>query len=168
MLALIASHMMNNCYFYCVECHTIFTTPYAHYAWIVLHLPHVFRHFILHGVVNDSYAYHRPFIEKFVNACYDFEVDAYYLATHICISTSHLHACPHDIFACARLICLHAMSQSFVKPYAMLDDDTYLVNHLLNAWFCTNANHICFFQLFVVLALFEGITRWCDIGECPL
>lgn len=52
MLALIASHMMNNCSFYCVECHTIFTTPNAHYAWIVLHLTHVFRHFILFGVVN--------------------------------------------------------------------------------------------------------------------
>ena len=36
------------------------------------------------------------------------------------------------------------MSQSFVKPYALHDDDTCLVNHLLNAWFCTNANHICF------------------------
>ena len=62
MLDLIASHMMNNCSFYCVECHTIFTTPSAHYAWIVLHLSHVFRHFILFGVVNNSYAYHRPFI----------------------------------------------------------------------------------------------------------
>jgi hypothetical protein len=61
MLDLIASHMMNNCSFYCVECHTIFTTPCAHYAWIVLHLPHVFRHLIFFGVVNDSYAYHRPF-----------------------------------------------------------------------------------------------------------
>ena len=58
MIDLIASHMMNNCSFYCVECHTIFTTPYAHYAWIVLHLTHVFRHLILFGVVNDSYAYH--------------------------------------------------------------------------------------------------------------
>ena len=55
MLDLIASHMMNNCSFYSVECHTIFTTPYAHYAWIVLHLTHVCRHFILFGVVNDSY-----------------------------------------------------------------------------------------------------------------
>ena len=44
MLALIASHMMNNCSFFCVECHTIFTTPYARIAWIVLHLIHVFRH----------------------------------------------------------------------------------------------------------------------------
>ena len=32
MLALIASHMMNNCSFYCVECHTIFTTTHARYA----------------------------------------------------------------------------------------------------------------------------------------
>ena len=87
------SHMMNNCFFYCVECHTIFTTPYAHYAWIALHLTHVFRHFILFGVVDDSYAYHRIFIEKFVNACYDLEVDAYSLVTHICISTSHLNTC---------------------------------------------------------------------------
>ena len=50
MIDLIASHMMNNCSFYCVECHTIFTTPHAHYAWIVLHMTHVFRHFILFGV----------------------------------------------------------------------------------------------------------------------
>ena len=101
MIHLIVSHMMYNFSFYCVECHTIFTTPYAHYAWNVLHLTHVFRRFILFGVVNPSYAYHRPFIEQFVNACYDLEVDAYALVTHICISTSHLHACSHDIFACA-------------------------------------------------------------------
>ena len=93
MIDLIASHMMNNCSFDCVECHSIFTTPYAHYAWIVLHLTHVFRHLIFLGVVNDSYAYHRPFIEKFVNACYELEVDAYSIVTHICITTSHLHAC---------------------------------------------------------------------------
>jgi len=34
-IALIASHMLNNCSSHCVECHDIFTTPYAHYAWIV-------------------------------------------------------------------------------------------------------------------------------------
>ena len=113
MIHLIASHMMNNCYFYCVECHSIFTTPYAHYAWIVLHLTHVFRHIILFGVVNDSYAYHRPFVERFMHVCYDLEVDAYSLVTHICIYTSHLLTCPHDIFACARLICLHVMWKSF-------------------------------------------------------
>ena len=144
MLDLIASHIMNNCSFYCVECHTIFTTPYARIGWIVLHLIHVFRHLTFFGVVNDSYAYHRPFIEQFVNACYDLEVDAYSLDTHTCITTSHLHTCPHDIFACAPLICLHAMSQSFAKPYALHDDDTCWVNHHLNAWFCTNANHIVF------------------------
>ena len=99
----------------------------------VMHLSHVFRHFILFDVVNDSYAYHRPFIECLMLVCYDLEVDAYYLVTHICVTTSHLHACPHDIFACARLICLHAMSQSFVTPYTLHDDDTWLVNHLLNA-----------------------------------
>ena len=60
MIDLIASHMMNNCSFYYVECQTIFTTPYAHYSWIVL--PHVFRHFVFYGVVNDSYAYHRPLL----------------------------------------------------------------------------------------------------------
>ena len=135
MIDLIASHMMNNCSFYCVECHTMFTTPYAHYAWIVLHLTHVFRHLIFLGVVNDSYAYHRPFIEHFVNAYYEFEVDASSLVTHICITTSHSHACPHDFFACSRLICLHAMSQSFVTPYDLHDDDTCLVTHLLNAYF---------------------------------
>ena len=124
MLDLITSHMMNNCPFYCVECHTIFTTPYARYARIVLHLTHVFRHLIFFGVVNDSYAYNGPFVERFMHDCYDHEVDAYSLVTHICITTSHLHACPHDTFACARLICLHAMPQSFVTPYALHDDDT--------------------------------------------
>ena len=68
MLDLITSHMLNNCSFYCVEYHTIFTTHYARYAWIVLHLTHVFRHFILFGVVNDSYDYRRPFIEQFMHA----------------------------------------------------------------------------------------------------
>ena len=155
MIHLIASHMMNNCSFYCVECHTIFTTPYARYAWIVLHLTHVFRHLIFLGVVNDSYAYHRPFIEHFAHACYEPKVDAYSLDTLICISTSNLHACPHDIFACARLIYLHAMSQSFVTPYALHDDDTCLVNHLLNAWFCTNANHICFSKCLLSLLLLK-------------
>ena len=115
----------------------------------------MFRHFILFGVVNASYAYHRPFIERFAHACYDFEVDAYSIVIHICISTSHLHTCPHDIFACARLICLHAMSQSFVKPYALHDDDTCLVNHLLNAWFCTSANHICFSKCLLSLLLLK-------------
>ena len=110
MLALIASHMLNSCSFYCVECHTIFTTPYERYAWIVSYLTHVFRHLILFGVVNDSYAYHRPFVKNFMHVCYDLEVDAYSLVTHICISTSHLHACPHDIFDCAQLICLHAVT----------------------------------------------------------
>jgi hypothetical protein len=114
MLDLIASHIMNTCSFHCVECHTIFTTPYAHYAWFVLHLTHVFRHFIFFGVVNDSYAYHRPFIERFVHDCYHFEVDACSLVTHISISTSHLHACFHDVLDCAQFICLHAMSQTFV------------------------------------------------------
>ena len=37
LLDLIASHMMNNFSFYCVECHNIFTTPHARYVWIVLH-----------------------------------------------------------------------------------------------------------------------------------
>ena len=72
MLDLIASHMMNNCSFYCVECHTIFTTPNAHYDWIVLHLTHVFRHLIMFGVVNASYAYHRPFVESLMHAFYEF------------------------------------------------------------------------------------------------
>ena len=94
--------------------------------------------------MNDSYAYHRSFIEQFVNACYELEVDASSLVTHICITTSHLHACFHDDLDFARYICLHAMSQSFVKPYALHDDDTCLVNNLLNAWFCSNANDICF------------------------
>jgi len=155
MFTLISSHMMNNCSFYCVECHTIVTTPYACYAWIVLHLTHVFRHFILFNVVNLSYAYHRPFIEQFVNACYELEVDVYSLATHICISTSHLHACPHDIFACTQFMCLHAMSQSFVTPDALHDDDTCLVNHLLNASFCTNANHICFSKCLLFFLLLK-------------
>ena len=106
MLALLASHMMNTCSFYSVERNTIFTTHYAHYAWIVLHLSHVFGHFLLLGVVNDSYAYHRPFVERFMHDCYELEVDACSLVTHICITTSHLHACPHDIFACAQFYVL--------------------------------------------------------------
>ena len=73
----------------------------------------------------------------------------------MCITTSHLHACAHDIFACARLICLHAMSQSFVTPDAMLDDDTCLLIHLLDAWFCTNANHICFSTCLLPLLLLK-------------
>ena len=57
----------------------------------------------------------------------------------------------------AQFMCLHAMSQSFVTPYAMLDDSTCVVNHLLNAWFCTNANHICFSKcLFHLLLLKES------------
>uniref|UniRef100_A0A8R7URN1 Uncharacterized protein n=1 Tax=Triticum urartu TaxID=4572 RepID=A0A8R7URN1_TRIUA len=73
MIDFITSHMMNNFSFNCVECHTNFTTPYACYAWIVSHLSHVFRHFILFGVVNASYAYHKPFVERFMHACYDLE-----------------------------------------------------------------------------------------------
>ena len=107
MLALIASHMTNNSSFHCVECHTIFTTLNAHYAWIVLHLTHVFRHFILFGFVNASYAYHRPFIGQFAHAFYELEVDASSLVTHMCITTSHSHDCPHNFFACARLICFN-------------------------------------------------------------
>src|SRR4051812_14937824 len=122
--------MINNWSFYCVECHTMFPTPYVRYACIVLHLTHVFRHFILFGVVNDSYAYHRPFIERFAHVCYDLEVDAYSLVQHICITTSHLHACFHDDLDCAQFILLHAMSQSFVTPYAMCDDDNCWVTHL--------------------------------------
>src|SRR6187401_2452405 len=155
MLRLIASHMLNNFSSYCVECHTTFTTPYARFAWIVLHLTHVFRHFILFGVVNDSYAYHRPFIEHFMHACYDFEVDAYSLVTHTCISTSHLHACFHDDLDCAQLMCLNAMTQTLVTPYAMLDDNTCWVNPLLNDGFCTNANHICFSKCLLSLLLLK-------------
>jgi hypothetical protein len=121
MLDLLASHMMNTCSFHCVECHTIFTLPYTHYAWIVLHfgLPYVFRHLIFFGVVNDSHAYHRPFVERFVHACYDFEVDACSLVTHISISTYLSHDYFHDDLDCAQFTCLHAMSQSFITPYAM-------------------------------------------------
>ena len=115
----------------------------------------MFRHLILFGDVNDSYAYHRPYIEQFVNACYELEVDASSLVTHICITTSHLHACFHDGLLCAQFMCLHAMSQSFVTTYAMLDDNTCWVNHLLNAWFCTNANHICFSKCLLSLLLLK-------------
>ena len=105
-----------------------------------------------------------------MHACYELEVDAYSLDTHICISTSHLHACPHDIFACDQ-ICLHAMSQSFVKPYALHDDDTCLVTHLFNAWFCSNANHICFskclFYPFLLKESQDGVTLESDHFELP-
>ncbi|KAI5000157.1 hypothetical protein ZWY2020_004746 [Hordeum vulgare] len=146
MLALIASHMMTTCFFYFVECLNIFTTPCAHYAWIALHFgfPRVFRHFILFGVVNDSYAYHRPFVEHFVHDCFDHEVDACYIVTYICTPTSPLHICSHDCIIYAQSIRLHDMPQSFVTPYDMHDDNTCLVIHQLNAWFCSNTNHICF------------------------
>ena len=49
------------------------------------------------------------------------------------------------------------MAQSFFTAYALHDDDTCLVNHHLNAWFCTNANHICFSKcLFYLLLLKES------------
>jgi hypothetical protein len=153
MIDSIASHMMNNCSFYCVECHTTFTPPYAHYAWIVLHMTHVFRHIIFFGVVNDSYAFHRPFVERFMHVCHDLEVDAYSLVTHICITTSH--ACFHDDLDFAHIMCLYSMPQSYVTPYAMLDDDTCSVHHHLNAWFCTNANHICFSKCLLSLLLLK-------------
>ena len=86
MIDLIASHMMDNCSFYCVEYHNMFTTPYAHYAWIVLHLTHVFRHPIFLGVVNDSYAYHRPFIMCFMNDCYDHVAIRPQTVKSLCIS----------------------------------------------------------------------------------
>ena len=47
------------------------------------------------------------------------------------------------------------MTQSFVKQYDMLDDNTCLVNHLLNAWFCTNANHTCFSKCLLSLLLLK-------------
>ena len=37
----------------------------------------------------------------------------------------------------------------------MLDDNTCWVNHLLNAWFCTNANHICFSKCLLFLLLLK-------------
>ncbi|KAI5013815.1 hypothetical protein ZWY2020_047307 [Hordeum vulgare] len=159
MLDLSASHMMTTCSFYCVECHSIFTTPCAHYAWIVLHfgLLHVFRHFILFGVVNDSYAYHRPFLDCFVHICYDHEVDACYIVTHICIPTSPLHTCFHDCIMCAQFICLHGMPQSFVTPYDMHDDNTCSMIHHLNAWFCSNANHVCFSKCLSYLLLSQKL-----------
>ena len=48
-----------------------------------------------------------------------------------------------------------AISQSFVKPYALHDDDTCWVNHHLNAWFCTNANHIPFSMCLLFLLLLK-------------
>ena len=97
-----------------------------------------------------------------MHACYDHEVDAYSLDTHMCISTSHLHACFHDDLDCAQLMCLNAMPQTFVTPNAMLDDNTCWVNHLLNVWFCTNANHIyfsmCLLSLFILKESLDGAT----------
>jgi len=91
--------------------------------------------------------------------------------SHIWIATSHLHACFHDVLDFAQFMCLHDMSPSLVTPYAMLDDDTCLVNHHLNAWFCNNANHICFSKcLFYLLLLKEsqdGATLESDHFELP-
>ena len=39
----------------------------------------------------------------------------------------------------------------------MLDGDTCLVNHLLNAWFCFNANHICFSKCLLSLLLLKEL-----------
>ena len=54
------------------------------------------------------------------------------------------------------------MSQSFVTPYALHDDDTCLVNCLLNAWFCTNANQIhfsnCLLSLLILNESQDGAT----------
>ena len=54
------------------------------------------------------------------------------------------------------------MSQSFVTPYALHDDDTCLVNRLLNAWFCTNANQIhfskCLLSLLILKESQDGAT----------
>ena len=47
------------------------------------------------------------------------------------------------------------MPHFFVAPYAMHDDDTCLVTHLLNVWFCINANHICFFKCLLSLLLLK-------------
>ena len=47
------------------------------------------------------------------------------------------------------------MRHFFVKPYAMLDDNTCWVNHLSNAWFCSNANHICFSMCLLSLLLLK-------------
>ena len=107
--------------------------------------------------MNDSYAYHRPFVEHFAHSCYDLEVDACSLITYICILTSHLHACSHDVLDCAQFICPNVMTHFFVKPYAMLDDNTCWVNHLLNAWFCSYANHICFSKCLLSLLLLKEL-----------
>ena len=50
---------------------------------------------------------------------------------------------------------LYAMSQSFVTPYDLHDDDTCLVNRLVNAWFCTNANQIHFSKCLLFLLLLK-------------
>ena len=47
------------------------------------------------------------------------------------------------------------MSQSFVTLYDMHDDNTCSVNHHLNAWFCTNANHSCFSKCLLFLLLLK-------------
>ena len=90
-----------------------------------------------------------------MHVCYDLEVDACSLVKHICITTSHLDVCFHDVLDCAQFICFHDMPQSFVTPYTMLDDNTCWVNHLLNHWFCTNANHICFSKCLLSLILLK-------------
>lgn len=106
----------------------------------------MFTDFILLGVVNDSCAYRQPFVEHFVHASYDREIDACYLVTHICISTSPLHNCSRNHIACAQFIFLDDMPQSFVTSHDMHDDNTSSAIHHMNAWFCSNANHICFFK----------------------
>ena len=42
-----------------------------------------------------------------------------------------------------------------LSNYALHDDDTCWVNHHLNAWFCTNAKHICFSKCLLYLLLLK-------------
>ena len=49
------------------------------------------------------------------------------------------------------------MPHPLVTPYAMLDDKTCWLNHLLNAWFCLNANHICFSKCLLSLLLLKEL-----------
>ena len=70
-----------------------------------------------------------------------------------------MHACLIEpiAFGCACIICLHTMKCSLVLSYDEHDAYTCLVNPLLNAWFCTNANHICVSKCLLSLLLLKEL-----------
>ena len=59
------------------------------------------------------------------------------------------------------------MTQFLVTPYVMHDDNTCAVIHHLNAWFCTNANHICFSKCLSYLLLLKELLDGETLESAP-